>query len=318
MIIALLVGRDEKEAKLFHWFIEDVKRQLFKLNPTCDIRIGPSLDRTDEVEFALVWRPPFGILKKFPRLKCIGSLGAGVDHLMNDPDLPNTVPIIRVMDPYMANDIVQYVLTFVLHHVKRVDHWEACQKKNTWAKKPPFHFGNKTIGIMGMGFLGKKTAEALHAIGLKSIGWSKSHKTISGITHFAGQEEFPSFLSQTDILVCLLPLTSQTENILNRETFSKLRPDACLINLGRGGHLVENDLLFSLDSQKLSQAYLDVFREEPLPPDHPFWTHPRIRVTPHIASVTHPETAVPQLMEVYAELLAGKKIANQVNYTKGY
>jgi glyoxylate/hydroxypyruvate reductase A len=318
MAIALLVGRDEKEAKLFHWFIEDLKRQLTKLDPNVDLRVWPEMGNVNDVELALVWRHPLGLLKKLPQLKCIASLGAGVDHLMADPELTNDVPIIRLMDPYMANDILQYVLAYVLRHVKRVDHWDACQKENRWAKKPPFNFANQTVGIMGLGFLGKKTALTMHDIGLKVIGWSNSPKNLEHIKNFVGQKEFHDFLAETDILVCMLPLTSETKNILNRDTFSHLKPGACLINLGRGEHLVEEDLILSLDSEQLCNAYLDVFREEPLPSEHPFWAHPKIHVTPHIASVTHPETAVPQLMDVYRKLIAGEKILNQVSRTKGY
>lgn len=318
MAIALLIGRDQKENKLFNWFIEDIKRQLIKLDSKIDLRVWPDIGNVDDIDLVLTWRHPLGILKKFPHLKCIASLGAGVDHLMVDPELSNDVPIIRVMDPYMANDILQYVVACVLRHIKRIDHWDACQKENSWSKKPPFNFANKTIGIMGLGFLGKKAAETLHAMGLKVVGWSHSHKNIPHVKNFAGTEEFHDFLSQTDILICMLPLTTQTENILNRETFSHLKPGACLINLGRGGHLVEEDLIPSLDSGQLCTAYLDVFRQEPLPKEHPFWNHPNIHVTPHIASVTNPETAVPQLMDVYRKLLAGEKISNQVDWAKGY
>lgn len=318
MAIALLVGRDEHETALYNWFIEDITQQLIKFDSTLDIRIWPDLGTPDEVELALVWRHPFGALKKYPNLKCIASLGAGINHLTEDPELSNTIPIIRLMDPYMANDIVQYALTYVLHHIKRVEYWSENQKKNTWIRKPPFSLSNKTIGIMGMGFLGKKIALALQFIGLNVIGWSNSSKDIPGIKDFSGQKEFGNFLSQTDILICMLPLTSKTKHILNRDTFSQLRQDACLINIGRGDHLVEDDLIFFLDSGKLSTAYLDVFSQEPLPPHHPFWTHPKIHVTPHVASVTNPATAIPQLLADYYKLLAGEKITTQVDLAKGY
>ncbi len=293
-------------------------RQLRKINPEMDIRIWPEMGHVEDIDLVLAWRHPLGVTKQFPNLKCIASLAAGVDHLLIDPALPKDIPIVRVMDPYMANDIVQYVLTYVLHHVKRVDHWDDCQDKKIWGRKPPFNFSDKTIGLMGMGFLGKKTATALQTIGLRVIGWSQSPKKLNEIKHFCGDTEFSDFLSQTDILVCLLPLTPKTENILNHDTFSQLKPNACLINLGRGAHLIEKDLITHLDSGKLHYAYLDVFREEPLPATHPFWTHPKIRVTPHIASVTHPKTAVPQLIEVYSKLLAGENIENLVDLVKGY
>ncbi|HSW69062.1 MAG TPA: glyoxylate/hydroxypyruvate reductase A [Gammaproteobacteria bacterium] len=318
MVIALLIGRDEKEKKSYDWFIEDISRQLLNLEPSLDLRIWPDIGKTADIDFALVWRHPLGALKKFPHLKCIGSLSAGVDHLITDPELSKETPILRVMDPHMANDIVQYVLTYVLHDVKRVSHWEQRQKKKIWAKQPPFNFGDKTIGIMGLGFLGKKIAEALQFIGLNVIGWSSSRKNFPHLKDFAGKEEFFDFLSQTDILVCMLPLTPATKNILNHDTFSQLKPNACLINLGRGEHLLEKDLLAALDSKKLHHAYLDVFSEEPLPSDHPFWEHPDIHVTPHVASVTQPKTAVPQLLKAYKKLLNGEAVVNLVDLKKGY
>ncbi len=318
MSIALLVGRDKKEQELYSWFTQEIYHQLKLFDPSVDIHIWPEIDEIKDIDLILAWRHPLGILKKFPQLKCIASLGAGVDHLMVDQEIPKHVPIIRVMDPYMANDILHYVLTYVLHYVKRVDHWDDCQIQKAWIKKPPFNFADKTVGIMGLGFLGKKAAQALQQIGLKVIGWSNSRKNIPGIQDYEGNAELIHFLSLTDILVCLLPLTPQTENILNDHTLSQLKPNACLINLGRGEHLVEADLISSLDSGQLSAAYLDVFRQEPLPTDHPFWRHPKIRITPHIASVTHPQTAVPQLIETYRKLLMGKVVNNVVDLARGY
>ncbi len=318
MIIALLVGRDEQETKQFDWFIQDFKQHLLALAPKLDLRIWPHVGNVEEIEFALVWRHPLGALKKFPHLKCIASLGAGVDHLVVDPTLSKKVPIIRVMDPYMANDIVQYVLAHVLNHIKRTEHWAENQKKQAWIKKPPFSFAEKTIGIMGLGFLGKKAALALQNIGLNVIGWSGSPKNLPDIKDFVGEAQFSDFLSQTDILVCMVPLTPHTQNILNKKTFATLKKGAFLINVGRGEHLVEDDLLNALDSGQLCGACLDVFRQEPLPPEHPFWIHPHIRVTPHIASVTNPATVAAQLLENYRRLISGEKLLNRVDLTRGY
>ncbi len=318
MTIALFVGRDEHEMKLYHWLIDAVISQLLKLDPHLDIQVWPDIHRPEQIDLVIAWRHPIGRLKNFSNLKCIASLGAGVDHLMIDAEIPKKIPIIRVMDAYMANDIVQYVLTYVLHHIKRVDHWDVCQQKNFWGKQPPFNFSHKIIGIMGLGFLGRKAAESLQYIGLNVIGWSNSSKNIPGIKDFVGKKEFDLFLSQTDILVCMLPLTPHTKNILNRDTFAKLKPGACLINLGRGEHLVEEDLIFSLREKHIASVYLDVFQTEPLPPDHPFWNHPNIHVTPHIASVTNPTTATPQLMDAYRKLLNGDEITNRVDSVKGY
>lgn len=318
MAIALLVGRDEKESKQFDWFIRDFQHHLLSVKPELDLRLWPHLGNKEDIQFALVWRHPLGLLAELPNLKCIASLGAGVDHLVVDPKLSPNVPIIRVMDPYMANDIVQYVLTYVLMHIKRADHWMENQKKQQWSKQPPFSFSEKTIGIMGLGFLGKKTAVALHHIGLNVIGWSNSAKHLPGIRDFVGKSQFTEFLSQTDILVCMVPLTRETKHILNKQTFGNLKKGAFLINLGRGDHLVEEDLLNALNEGQLCGACLDVFSEEPLPKTHPFWTHPLIRVTPHIASVTNPATVASQLLDNYQRLLAGENLLNRVDLEKGY
>lgn len=318
MAIVIIVGRNQQETKEYDWFINAWRKELLDFDSTLDIRIWPDVGNINDIVAAFVWLPPLGVFKQFPQLKLIASLAAGVDHVINDPELPKHIPIVRVMDPYMANDIVQYVQVCVLHYVKRMEVWEEKQKEKRWFKKPPFNYSDKTIGIMGLGFLGEKAARALQHVGLKVIGWRQSQKKIPDIKSYAGKEEFSQFLSQADILVCMLPLTYETRNILNKNTFVQLPQDAYIINLGRGEHLVEEDLLHALSSGQLSGACLDVFRQEPLPPEHPFWSHPKIRVTPHIASVTNPHTAAPQIYENYRNLMSGNKLLNTVDVKKGY
>ena len=318
MPIAILVGRNEDEKNQFHWFIADWKKSLLALQPDLDIRIWPDIGNPDEVDYAMVWHPAHGVLRKLTRLKVIASLGAGVDHVFLDKELPAHIPIVRVIDPYMKNDIVQYVVSCVLHHVKRMDHWQELQRQKKWSKQPPFNLADKTVGVMGVGILGGKAVEVMHEMGLHVIGWSNSPKKIAGITHYHGKNQLPDFLAQTDILACMLPLTDATRNILNRDTFSLMPEGAYIINVGRGEHLVEADLLAALASGQLSGAALDVFRQEPLPPDHPFWLHDNIRITPHIASVTNPATAAPQVLENYRRMQEGRSLINEVDLTKGY
>lgn len=318
MAIAILVGRDATETKNYDWFIRDWQRALLALDPNLDIQVWPDIQHSDEINFALVWQHPLGALKQFPNLKVIASLAAGVDHVLIDTDLSHHIPIVRVLDPYMANDIVQYVTACVLHYVKRMDHWKMKQQQKLWWKQPPFTLSDKTIGIMGLGFLGKKAAHTLHQLGLNVIGWSNSAKTLTDIKHFVGKAEFNHFLSRTNILVCMLPLTNETKNILNQDTFAHLPANTYLINVGRGEHLVEEDLLIALNAGQLSGASLDVFRQEPLPSDHAFWLHPNIRITPHIASVTNPSTAAPQILENYQRSLSGQALLNRIDLSKGY
>lgn len=318
MAIAILVGRDATERKSFARWFSELKQVLLDLDSSLDIRIYPDLGDANEIECALVWRHPLGELNQFTHLKCIISLGAGVDHIMADPHLPPNVPIVRIVDPYMANEIVQYVVVTVLNYVKRMDKWIADQKKCLWDRKPPFNYIDKTIGVMGLGFLGKKAARMLCDLGLKVIGWSQSPKKLAGVKDYVGQAQFHEFLSHAEILVCMLPLTKKTENILNKKTFSYLPKGAFLINLARGQHLIDNDLIEALDRDQLSGACLDVFRKEPLPADHPFWKHPKVRVTPHIASVTNPSTVAVQIYDNIKRALSGKTLLNQIDVTKQY
>lgn len=318
MAIAIIVGRDLDETKRFDWFINEWRRVFLALDPTLDIRIWPEVGDVNDIDAAFCWLHPHGILKKFPNLKCIASLAAGVDRLLADAELPKNIPIVRVTDPYMANDIVQYALASVLHYVKRLGDWETNQEKKLWTRNPPINYSHKTIGVMGLGYLGQKAAETFSQIGLKVIGWSRTAKTISGVTCFSGQSDFFTFLSQADILICMLPLTPDTRDILNANTFSHLPRSAYLVNIGRGEHLVDEDLIAALHSGQISGACLDVQRQEPMPPDHLLWTHPGIRITPHIASVTNPETAAPQMLENYKRALRGEALLNQVDVGRGY
>lgn len=318
MAIVICVGRNENDKNQYTWFINDWKQALLALDPKLDIRVYPDVGDQKDIDLVLVWNHPFGIFTQFTHLKAIASLAAGVDHLLQDPDLPRHVPIVRVVDNYMANDIVQYVAACVLNYVRRMDHWKAKQQACLWAKEPPFTLAEKMIGIMGLGFLGGKVAYILQEMGLRVSGWSRTEKNIKGLSHFVGQSKFIDFLSQTDILISMLPLTKETKNILNKEVFAYLPWGAYLINVGRGDQLVEEDLLSALDSGQLSGASLDVFRHEPLPQAHPFWLHPKIRVTPHIASVTNAVTAAPQVLENYRRVLMDEPSLHLVDVVKGY
>jgi glyoxylate/hydroxypyruvate reductase A len=318
MAIAMLVGASPEETKRFDWFINGWKKVFYTLDSTLDIRVWPEVGSFDDIEAAFVWRHKPGALLSFSNLKIIHSLAAGVDHILTDKNLKKEIPIARVKDPYMANDIVQYVLVTVLQYIKRMDDWANNQKQSLWTRKPPINFSHKTIGIMGLGFLGEKAAKILADVGLKVVGWSQSQKKIPGVNCFSGKNQFQNFLSQSDVLVCMLPLTRATENILNQEALSYLPQDAYVINLGRGEHLVEADLINALNSNKLSGACIDVMRKEPCPADHLFWQHPKIKMTPHIASVTNPETAAPQILENYRRAISGNEILNVVDIDKGY
>jgi len=318
MAIAILCGKDKLDHEAHAWLATSLKSELLTLDSNLDIQIWPEITDQNQIECALVWRYRLGELNKFPHLKGIFSLGAGVDYLFTDPQLPKNIPITRIVDPTMARDITQYVVTAILNYICRNDHWRICQQQKKWGKQPPFNFADKTVGIMGLGFLGSRLADALTHLQINTIGWSKTPKQIENVKCYASENEFKTFLNNTDILVCLLPHTQETENIINNELIAELRDQAYIINVARGALLVEEDLIAALNRGKLSGASLDVFRLEPLDTKHIFWSHAKIRVTPHIAAVTNPVTIAHQVLENYRRLLQGKPLLNQVDVQRGY
>lgn len=291
-------------------------KALLEQDRNLDIRVWPNVGNPKEINFALVWRYPPGELKKYPNLKCISSLGAGVDHIFQDPDRPKNIPVVRVIDKLLVRDMTQYVVLAVLNYTRQFELYQQQQQKSQWASHLPHN--EITIGIMGLGQLGTDAAKKLHDLRFSVIGWSRSAKKIKGIKAFRGEQQFNQFLSQANVLVNLLPLTPETQNILNHKTFQQLPKSVYIINAARGGHLVDQDLIAAIESGQISGACLDVFHTEPLPPEHPFWKHPKIRITPHIASVTNPKSVAEQIVENYHRLLAGKSLLHRVDIKKGY
>lgn len=237
------------------------------------------------VRYAVVWAPPAGGIARFPGLKAVVSIGAGVDHVLRDPDLPRHLPILRTTGPDMVQRMREYVALHVLAHHRALAATDAQQARAEWRQIVTPVASRRRVGIMGLGNIGSACAETVALLGFDTAGWSMRRKTIAGVSCYAGPDDLPEFLGRTDILVCLLPLTDATRDILDADLFQRLPKGAAVINVGRGGHLVEADLLRALDRGHLSGATLDVFRTEPLPPDSPLWRHPRIRVTPHVASL---------------------------------
>jgi len=283
-----------------------------------NIEIWPNIADRTEIDCLLAWRPPFGFFANFLNLKAIFSLGAGVDHLFEDPNLPKNISITRIIDPGMAQDMAQYASTAVLNIIRNTKHWASLQKEKRWDRTPAFDSRDKTVGVMGLGFLGSKVASTLQSLGINTVGWSRSKKEIPNIKCYFGNDKLQNFLNATDILICLLPRTPETENVLNKELFNQLKDAAYLINISRGEILVEEDLISSINSGKLSGATLDVFRTEPLPSSNPFWSNPKITVTPHISAVTNPKTASIQLLENYRRLQSGENLKHTVSFEKGY
>jgi glyoxylate/hydroxypyruvate reductase len=293
-------------------------KPIHRLDPTLDLRVWPAAGDTREVVFILTWKHPLGELKKFPNLKCIASLGFGVDHILRDPDLPQGVPVTRLVDPGMIAAMSEYVIAAVLHHTRQFNLYRQDQARRKWKERIPLHPQDAHVGIMGLGYLGMDAARKLSCLGFPVSGWSRSAKAVGEIRSFSGDDALEEFLSRANILVCLLPLTPATRGILNRRTFAQLPAGAYVINAARGEHLIEEDLLGALDSGHLSGACLDVFQVEPLPESHPFWGHPRVTMTPHIASLTHPQAVAPQIVENYRRVRSGQPPLHVVDVQRGY
>ena len=308
-------------ALLFRSSVDSAARwsgQLGRLMPRLDVRIWPDIGDPAEIDYALVWRPEPGLLAALPNLKLILSLGAGIDHILCDPALPAGVPITRLVDPYLTDAMSEYVVLQVLRLHRHDLDYRAQQQAGIWRELPQKNAGERPVGILGFGEIGQDAGRKLAALGFPVSGWSRHERTVAGFSNFAGPAGLPQLLAQTEILVCLLPLTEETQGILNARTFAVLPRGAGLVNAGRGAHLVEEDLIPALDSGQLSAAALDVFREEPLPPGHPFWQHPRILVTPHIAGITNPQTAAPIILDNIRRFEQGRPLLNQVDPARGY
>jgi glyoxylate/hydroxypyruvate reductase A len=279
--------------------------------------IDPSL-----VKYAAVWKPKPGGLRLYPNLAVIFNLGAGVDAVVADATLPD-VPLVRVAVDDLTQRMTEYVVMHVLMHHRRQGYYAESQKQRIWAPKLQWAARDLRVGVMGLGVLGRDAAEVLARIGFTVAGWSATRKSIHGVACFAGEGELGAFLEHTDVLVCLLPLTSQTRGILNRKLFDGLARDGKLggpviINAGRGGLQVEDDILRALDDGTLSAVTLDVFAAEPLPADSPFWSHPKVTLSPHNAADTDPDAISVYVAEQIAAFERGEKLVNVVDRKIGY
>jgi len=296
-----------------------------ELDPALDVRTAPDLGRIEDIEAALAWQPPKGLLKTLPNLRLIVSVGAGVDALLADPDLPR-VPMVRFVDPDLTGRMTEYVALHVLYHHRRMSEFGELQQRKVWKylAEPAAH--EVRVGLMGLGVLGSAAAAALRVFGYQVRGWSRSPKSIQGVACFAGEAELDAFLADTDILAVLLPLTPATRGILNRKLIARLSrqgrdprlPGPVLINAGRGGLQVDADILASLQAGELYAASLDVFETEPLPHSSPLWSHPRVVITPHNAAESAPAAIVRYALRQMAAQRRGEPLQNVVDRTQGY
>jgi glyoxylate/hydroxypyruvate reductase A len=282
-----------------------------------DFRRLDSLGNKDDIEVALAWKPASGLLASFPNLKLIVSLGMGVDHLLSDDKLPD-VPITRIMDDGLIGQMSEYALYWALRHHRNIDKYAASQRAQKWKVEDFVDTIHRRIGILGLGTIGQDTAKKFAALGFPTAGWSRTAKDLPGIETFHGADGFARLLGQSDILVNVLPLTPDTRGIMDAKAFAALPKGAYFINMARGGHVVDEALLAVLDSGHLSGAVLDVFNQEPLPAEHPYWKHPKVHVTPHIAGATNPRTASPGVIENIKRLRSGGTLMHCIDPKAGY
>ena len=307
MSVVVIAGERDREA----W-----RRPIQERLPDIEIRAWPEIGDPGAVEIAVVHHAAIGVLRRFPNLRALIGMWAGVDHILGRPDLPD-VPIARMVDPLIARDIGHYVVLHALRHTRSMPRIAANQRARRWqpVAPPPIEL---RVGILGLGAVGTAAARMLRDLGFDVRGWTRTPRAGGGIPRLAGRDALAEVLSAADICVCTLPLTEETEGIVNAETLARLPRGACFINAGRGRHVVEEDLLAALESGQLAGATLDVLREEPPPADSPFWDHPRVTITPHNAADPRPDAVAGALAANIRRALAGTPMLNLVDRDRGY
>ena len=292
--------------------------ELAKALPQADVWAWEPANASRQADYAVLWAPPPALFSSQKHLKAVFNIGAGVDRLINLPNLPAGVPVVRLNDAGMAVQMAEYVCHALIRHTRRFDIYEAHADACAWKREPAIDRQAFPVGIMGLGDIGARVAQAVASFDYPTLGWSRTRKSLPGIACYGGEAGLEAFLPQVRVLVCVLPLTAETEGILNATTLSKLKPHAYLINVARGRHLLESELLQLLASGHLAGATLDVFGEEPLPPQHPLWQHPGITITPHISAITLLTESVRQIAEKIGALERGEMIDGVVELSRGY
>ncbi len=285
--------------------------------PDIDFRIWPDIGDAAQVRFLAAWEPPHDLAARFPNLEVLFSSGAGVDQF-DFAALPAALPVVRMIEPGIVRGMVEYVTHAVLGLHRDMPQYRRQQQEGQWRPLPVRPAGERRVGVLGLGSLGQAVLQALVPLGFDCAGWSRSRHAVDGVQCHAGADELPAFLARTDILVCLLPLTGATRGILDATLFSMLPRGAGLVHVGRGPQLVDADLLAALADGQIGDAVLDVTDPEPLPPAHAFWRHPRVQLTPHIASMTQPSSAAHVVLDNLARFEAGEPMLGLVDRTRGY
>uniref|UniRef100_UPI004049BBCE 2-hydroxyacid dehydrogenase n=1 Tax=Fulvivirga sp. TaxID=1931237 RepID=UPI004049BBCE len=292
------------------------KDGMLAIDPNLDIEIWPEVSDPAKITCAVVWNHPAGVMNDYPNLKLVCSMGAGVDHILKDTTIADQLPITRIVEEKLSNAMSNYIIMAVLNYHKNFYRYQEHKQNKVWDQQiaPETEV---SVGIMGIGVLGQDAALKLNALGFEVHGLSRTKKSIPGIKCYA-EDEAPAFYHAINVLVCLLPYIPANHGILNKSLFDQLNRGTYLINVARGKHQKEADIIAAIDSGQLSGAFLDVFEQEPLPSDSPIWSHPKIQFTPHIASITNPEAAIPQIVDNYHRSMKGEKLLNLIDRKKGY
>ncbi|NAT26106.1 glyoxylate/hydroxypyruvate reductase A [Pseudomonas syringae pv. actinidifoliorum] len=285
--------------------------------PDIEWRVWPDIGDPADIHYLGAWLAPDDLQELLPNLKVLFALSAGVDQL-DLSRIPKSLPVVRLLDPGISHGMCEYASFAVLSLHREMLRYRQQQVEGLWKAQQLIPANKRRVGVMGLGLQAQHILSSLKPFGFQLSGWARSAHQVEGVTCYAGEEQLSEFLGQCDILLCVLPLTAQTEGILNRQLFERLPEGAALINMGRGGHLVETDLLEALDSGQLSAAVLDVLQKEPAPADHPFWQHPKILLTPHVAAMTQPESAFPGLLDNIRRFERGEAMQGQVDRGQGY
>jgi glyoxylate/hydroxypyruvate reductase len=297
---------------------EDWRDHLMRAMPGLDFRPHPDVGNPADIESAMVWKAPPGEMRKYPNLKLIINIGAGVDYILKDDTLPQGVPIMRLVDPEQNRMMAQYVLHAVLRYHRDFPALEKQRREKRWQYIHPRESANLPIGIMGIGNIGSHVAKELLHQGFPVSGWSRTPKSVEGVTTFHGRDQLKEFLVRSQILVLIMPFTPETDGIVDRDVLYALPRGAKIINIGRGALIDEAALAAAIRDGQIGAATLDVFRAEPLPQGHPFWDIEEITITPHLASIAVPRSASLQIADNLRRLRAGQPLFNIVDRTRGY
>ncbi len=291
---------------------------LAKEMPELDFRAYPDVGDPAEIDYALVYWPPHGLIASLPNVKAVLSIAAGCDHILADPQLPDHLPIVRMVDDYLAAMMAEYAVYGVLHFHRDMHYYRREQLADRWSRAWPLYTPDTAVGILGLGAIGSDCARKLGVMGFQVHGWSREQKNMPGVTCHSGANGLLAMAGQCRYLVCVLPLTARTEGIINAELIAAMPEGGYIINIARGGHQVDGDLLAALDSGQLGGIFLDVFNEEPLPADHPYWQHDKVWMTPHVAGELVPRSCAKSVAANIRRIEAGQPVPDLFDKSRGY